>query len=186
MRTIPNITVLSPADTTETVKATLAAARANAPIYLRLSGIMGSPVVYKEDYDFQIGRAITLREGDDVLIVATGTMVAECLKAADALADGGIQCTVVDMHTIKPLDVSVLENATNYRLVITAEEHSVIGGLGSAVAESLSVRGCPVPLMRIGVEDFFPHAGPYPDLMIACGLTAPQVTMRIEEALEHA
>lgn len=185
MRAIPNIVVLSPADTTETVKATLAAAQSDQPVYLRLTGIMGSPVVYKDDYGFQIGKAITLREGTDVLVIATGTMVSECLQAADALVEKGTSCTVVDMHTIKPFDTSVLSDVARYQLVVSAEEHSVIGGLGAAVAEQLAAQAPSVPLEIIGVKDFFPHAAPYQSLMEECGLTGSQVAARIESALGH-
>lgn len=185
MRSVPNLTVLSPADTTETVKATLAAAEFEGPVYLRLTGVMGSPVVYKSDYEFCIGKAIRLREGDDVLVFATGPMVAESVKAAKLLADHGVEAAVVDVHTVKPLDPSVIEEACSgsYRLVVSAEEHSVIGGLGSAIAAAMAACGTPRPLISIGVNDFFPHAAPYGDLVRECNLTGDRVADRIIEEL---
>lgn len=182
MRAIPRLTVLSPADCTETVKATLAAAMHDGPVYLRLTGGMNNPVVYKEDYDFQIGKAITLREGNDITIIATGTMVYQSLEAAKILENNGISSTVIDMHTIKPLDTTVLDKAFEQaKLIVTVEEHSVIGGLGGAVAEYKSKHiNSPVQL-TIGIEDSFPHAGEYGYLLEKCGLTAPQIAKQILE-----
>jgi len=184
MRAIPNLTVISPADSTETVKATLAAAQYAGPVYLRLTGGMNSPVVYKNDYDFLIGKAVTLRYGDDVTIVATGPMVWQSLEAARLLEATGIYATVIDMHTIKPLDTNVLDLAfAHTRLIVTVEEHSVIGGLGGAVAEyKATKKNTPVQL-TIGIEDFFPHAADYTTLLVRCGLTASQLAQRISEAL---
>lgn len=184
MRAIPNIVVLSPADTTETVKATLAAAKCNQPVYLRLTGVMGSPIVYKSDFDFEIGKAIRLREGEDVLMIATGTMVSESLLAAGLLDEAGVNATVVDMHTIKPFDSSVFDQLSiQYKMVISAEEHSIIGGLGSAVAEGLASCGVGIPHIKIGVEDYFPHAAPYSDLLDQCGLTGKQIAARVLQEL---
>ena len=187
MRSIPNLVVLSPADTTETVKATLAAAECDAPVYLRLTGVMGSPVVYKSDYDFRIGKAIRLREGSDVLVFATGPMVAESMKAAKLLAERGVESEVVDVHTLKPLDPDVVEEACSsaHVLVATVEEHSVIGGLGSAVAGAMAARGSARPLVSCGVNDFFPHAAPYGDLIRECGLTGDLIAERIAAELER-
>ena len=182
MRAIPNMTVLSPADCTETVKATLAAARHDGPVYLRLTGGMNNPVVYKEDYDFQIGKAISLRQGDDITIIATGTMVYQALEAAKILEAKGLSAAVIDMHTIKPLDTGLLDKAfTSSKLIVTVEEHSVIGGLGGAVAEYKSTKqNAPVQL-TIGIEDFFPHAGDYAHLLEKCGLTSVQIARKIAE-----
>jgi len=182
MRAIPNMTVISPADCTETVKATLAAVRHDGPIYLRLTGGMNNPVVYKNDYDFQIGKAIILREGEDITIVATGTMVYQSLEAANILEGQGLSATVIDMHTIKPLDTSVLDRAfESSKLIVTIEEHNVIGGLGGAVAEYKSKRANTPVQLTIGIEDNFPHAGDYSYLLKTCGLTAPQIAKKISE-----
>jgi transketolase len=135
MRSIPGITVISPADCVETVKATLAAVDHKESVYIRLTGGAKNPPVYSEDYDFEIGKANILREGNDVTIIAAGTMVYESLKVADILHERGISATVVNMHTIKPIDTSVIEKVCKFsKLVVTVEEHSTIGGLGSAVA----------------------------------------------------
>lgn len=185
MRSIPNLTVISPADCTETVKATLAAARHIGPVYLRLTGGMNNPVVYNEDYEFSIGRAVTLREGNDITIVATGTMVYQSLEAAKLLEEKGIYAAVIDMHTIKPIDKDVLDKAFDHsKLIVTVEEHSVIGGLGGAVAEYKSKRKHGPPQLCIGIEDHFPHAGDYQFLLEQCGLTSPQIADKITEYLE--
>lgn len=184
MRAIPQMTVLSPADCTETVKATLAAARHDGPIYLRLTGGMNNPVVYKEDYDFQIGQAITLRQGDDIAIIATGTMVYQSIEAAKILEAQGLSVAVIDMHTIKPLDTAVLDRAFECsKLIVTVEEHSVIGGLGGAVAEYKSKKKTTAVQLTIGIEDYFPHAGDYNYLLEKCGLTAPQIAQKISAHL---
>jgi transketolase len=183
MRSIPNMTVLSPADCTETVKATLAAARHDGPVYLRLTGGMNNPIVYRDDYSFQIGKAIILREGGDVAIVATGTMVNQALEAARLLEAQGMSAAVIDMHTIKPLDTAVLDAVfATAKLIVTVEEHSVIGGLGGAVAEYKSRQKQSPPQLTIGIEDFFPHAGEYGYLLERCGLAAAQIARRIAVA----
>jgi transketolase len=136
MRTIPGMTIVTPADSTEVVKATIASAQFDGPLYLRLVGEQNNPIVYREDYDFQIGKAITMREGKDITIIAAGTMVYQSLKSAEILAQQGIEVTVVNMHTIKPLDKTVIDRACKQsKLIVTIEEGTVIGGLGSAVAE---------------------------------------------------
>lgn len=121
MRALPNVVILSPADCTATVKATIAAAGIDAPVYLRLTGSMNNPIVYKEDFDFEIGKAIELRQGDDVAIIATGSMVHCALKAAEHLEAMGISASVLDMHTIKPLDITAVEAACKRKLLVTVE-----------------------------------------------------------------
>lgn len=165
LRSIPNLTILSPADTTSTVKAVLAANQLDGPVYLRLSGAMGAPLVYKQDFAYEIGKSITLRTGDDIAIFATGTMVAEALQVAELLATRGIQAEVVDMHTIKPFDQAAVEAVMDRRLIVTMEEHSVIGGIGSAVAELLAARADSPALLRLGLADIYLHAGERRDLM---------------------
>lgn len=183
-RVIPNMTVVSPADCTETVKAVLALAEHKGPAYLRLTGVGGNPVVYKEDYPFEIGKGIVLREGQDVAIVATGTMVYESIRAARVLQKQGIGCTVVDMHTIKPLDMPLLDRLFSaHRLIVTVEEHSKIGGLGSAVAEyKASLANSPKQL-TLGLPDAFGKAGDYQFLLKKYGLQAPDIAGAIVEAL---
>ena len=162
MRALPNITVISPADCTEIVKAVIAASETPDPTYIRLTGPMNTPIVYKDDYDFKIGKAVKLKEGNDVAIIATGSMVAQSLKTASLLENEGVSCSVINMHTIKPLDTEViLEANETHNLIVTAEEHSVIGGLYGAVAECLCKYGNHKPVLPIGINDFFAHAGSY-------------------------
>lgn len=183
MRSIPNITIVSPADGLSTYKAILAATDIEGPVYIRLTGAMGMPVVYSHDFDFQVGKCIALREGADVLIIASGSMVAPSLKAADALSGEGTECTVLDMHTIKPLDTDAVRlHAEGKRLIVTVEEHSVCGGLGSAVLECLADhRATPVKL--IGCPDAYPHAEGYKALLENAGLTSENIVASIVQAL---
>lgn len=174
MRTIPNMTVIQPSDVYSTRKAVLAAAELDGPVYLRFTRI-GMPAIYDHDIDFQIGKAIWLREGDDVTIVAIGDMVCQALLAADELEAEGIKAEVFDMHTIKPLDQTALLNSiTKTRAVITVEDHNIIGGLGSAVAETLA-ETLPTPMRRIGLRDTFAESGAYDDLLDRYGLDAPHI-----------
>lgn len=180
MRSLPNVTVVAPADCTATVKAVLAAAECDGPVYLRLSGGMNSPPVYKTDFAFQIGKGIVLREGTDVALVATGTMVGECIRAADELGSRGISATVVDMHTVKPLDTALLERLFSiHRLVATVEEHFVCGGLGGGVAEWKADKPYTPPFVRLGIPDVFPKAGPYAWMLDQCGLAASKIADKI-------
>lgn len=180
MRTIPGMLVLSPADCTEMAKCMEYLAEYTGPAYLRQTGIDGSPNIYQGDCCFEVGKAVTLRDGEDVAIFATGSMVYECLRLARPLSKQGVSCSVFDMNTIKPLDTAAIDAACEkHKLLVTVEEHSVIGGLGGAVAQHLAGKDGHPPLMTIGIEDFFPHAGPYADLQKQCGLTAPQIRDRI-------
>ena len=181
VRSIPNMVVLSPADCTETVKCVYAAAQCDKPVYIRLTGTQRTPVVYADDYDFQIGKAIVLRDGSDVTMFATGTMVWESLKTAKLLEEFGISCAVIDVHTIKPLDMETIEKYSHSKLIVTVEEHSVIGGLGSAIAEALCNQNARPPQMMIGIDDCYPHAGTYEQLIQSSGLTAQQIKDRIVE-----
>lgn len=186
MRALPNITVISPADCTEILKAMLAAAQTQDPTYIRLTGSMNTPIVYKEDYAFHIGKAVTLREGEDVCIIATGSMVARSLETAMRLDTKGISCSVLNMHTIKPLDTEAVMAANEkYRLLVTAEEHSVIGGLYGAVAECLCQEGAHKPLLPIGIHDCFVHAGSYDYQMDVSGLTESVMEEKICNCLKN-
>jgi transketolase len=142
-------------------------------------------MVYEQDYDFQVGKAVTLREGEDVTIIATGMMVCESLDAAELLAAQGINCTVVDMHTIKPIDTECLDKAfANSKLVVSVEEHTVIGGLGGAIAEYKADKDNTPRLVRIGVEDNFGKLGDLRFCWEQHGLTAPQIVDRIKKELK--
>lgn len=184
MRSIPNLTVVSPADCGEIVKCVFAAAKFDGPMYIRLTGAPNNPVVYTEDYEFVIGKAVTLREGTDITIIANGTMVYESLEAAKLLAEQGVSATVVNMHTIKPLDTAAVDKAlASSRLIVTVEEHSVIGGLGSAVAEyKTSKRNAP-PQLTLGLPDAFGATAEYRYLLEKYNLVGAKIAASITAAL---
>ena len=164
MRSIPGITVISPADCGETVKATMAAIEHNESVYIRLTGGMNNPIVYTDDYEFQVGKAVTLRQGSDVTIITTGTMVGTSLEVAEILETVGISSEIINMHTLKPIDTVVIEKACELsKLIVTVEEHSIIGGLGSAVAEHKTKLSTMTPQMMIGLPDRYGKAGEYKD-----------------------
>ncbi len=184
MRALPNMTVIVPADATETGKAVAAAVVHEGPVYIRL-GRPAVPVLFDENYRFRLGRAEILRRGPDAAIFATGIMVYEALKAAETLAGRGVDVTVVNIHTIKPLDVETISSlAMKTGAVVTAEEHSIIGGLGSAVAEALAER-CPVPLVRVGIRDRFGESGKPGELLEAFGLTASHIVEAVDLVLQR-
>ena len=179
-RSMPNLVVLSPCDCLETYKCVMAASKINQPVYIRLTGGMYSPLVYSEDYSYEIGKAIYLNRGSDITIIATGSMVSVSQKVVNLLKDDGINCTLVNMHTIKPLDVDVIrEVEESSKLVVTIEEHSIIGGLGSAVAEVLS-QNAKTKLIRIGVDDYYPPAGDYNYQLDCVGLTQEKIYNKIK------
>lgn len=176
MRSIPNMNVIAPADCTETAKAIECIEKLKSPVYVRLSGGQRMPIVYKEDFVFELGKAICLKEGHEILLIATGSMVNQALEAGQILENNGLSCKVVDMHTIKPLDKVLLEQSLHYKMIVTLEEHSVFGGLGGAVAEYLSEKKRHPILCKIGIGDFYPHAAPYDILIKKCGLGIEQIT----------
>ena len=179
-RALPNMTILSAADSLEAIKMVIAAHDVQGPVYVRLSGLLNCPIVYEKDFEYRIGKANTLREGDTVTVLATGMMVRETLDAAELLTAQGIECSVVDMHTIKPLDEECLNKAiAKSKLIVTVEEHNIIGGLGGAVAEYLAERNNTPRLVRIGVKDNFCKLGDMRYCWEQHGLTAPQIAGRI-------
>lgn len=166
MRSIPGMIVLSPADAGEAVKAFECALAATSPVYLRLTGGLNNPVVYKEDFDYQIGKANKVyNEGDAITLFATGSMVYQTIKAAEVLYANGICARVIDVHTIKPLDCAIISACKESKLFVSVEEHSVIGGLGSAVADYVSQSTGFPPLYKIGVQDSFSNPGDYSFLL---------------------
>jgi len=180
MRTIPGMTIINPADYTEAYKAVKAAINHDGPVYMRF-GRLAVPVVFDDDYTFEIGKGVELKEGNDVTIIATGLMVAEALEAAEKLAEEGINAMVINMATIKPLDEElVLSAAKKCGKVITCEEHSVIGGLGEAVC-SLLAEKLPTQVVRIGVNDEFGHSGPAGALLKQFGLSWENVYAKAKE-----
>lgn len=182
MRVIPGMVVLSPCDAIETKKMVFAAAEYEGPVYLRL-GRLDVETILSEDYDFQIGIANTLREGADVTIISTGLLTQEALKAAEELAKENISVRVINMGTIKPLDgEAVLKAAKETKFIITAEEHSVIGGLGSAVSEFLS-ETYPTKVKKLGVYDKFGQSGKGAEMLEKYDLTAAKLITMIKENL---
>jgi len=186
LRSIPNLTIVSPADCTETVKAVLALASFPGPVYLRLGGGVPHAVVYKSDYEFKIGKGIQLRFGTDVTIIAAGAVVAQSLEAAKLLEAEGYSVGLINMHTIKPLDTALLDEVLlSSKSFVTVEEHNVIGGLGSAVSEYLSKSNNDVSQLSLGISDCFPHPGDYDFLLDQAGLTAPKIASSILKHLER-
>ena len=181
MRVIPGMTVISPADANEARKAVFAAAEMEGPVYLRLARL--ATPVFEEDYPFEIGKANVLREGSDAAVFATGIMVNEALQAAKLLEAEGKSVAVINVHTIKPIDAEcVTKYAQKCGNVITVEEHSVIGGLGDAVADVLMGKvGC--KFKKIGVQDCFGQSGKAKDVLREYGLTADQIAQSIRETL---
>ena len=184
MRTIPGMTIISPADADEAYAAVEAAINFYGPVYLRF-GRFPVPNLTSEmkDYKFEIGKGVTYREGKDVTIVANGYMVHLAVEAAEMLKAEGIDAGVINIHTIKPLDTEILcEAAKRSGAIVTAEEHSVIGGLGAAVCEALA-ECCPVPVLRVGVEDQFGRSGKVPELLEIYGLTAENIAAKARLAV---
>ncbi len=181
MRTIPGMVVLNPSDDVEAKAAVRAAIEHEGPVYLRF-GRLAVPVINdKPDYKFELGKGVVLREGKDVTIIATGLPVSECMAAADKLSADGIDAKVINIHTIKPLDEElVLAAAKETGKVVTVEEHSVIGGLGSAVCDVLSEK-CPTKVMKIGINDTFGESGPAVELVKKYGLDADSIYAKVKD-----
>ena len=183
MRTIPDMVILNPSDHYEMKAAVRAAIEHKGPCYIRLGRLAVESINNNDDYHFELGKGILLREGTDITIVATGLMVSEAVKAAKALEAEGISAEVINIHTIKPLDEEIILNsAKKTGRVVTVEEHNIIGGLGEAVAAVLSEK-CPTPVTRIGVNDVFGHSGPAVDLLKEFGLSAEHIAEVVREKL---
>ncbi|GAB6149433.1 MULTISPECIES: transketolase family protein [Clostridium] len=183
MRSIPNMTVINPSDAVETEAAIRAIAEFNGPCYVRLGRAAVETINDNPEYKFEIGKGITLREGKDATIIATGIMVEAALEAYNMLAEEGIKVKVVNIHTIKPIDTElIVKSAEETGVLITAEEHSVIGGLGSAVCEVVS-ENHPVPVMRVGVKDTFGESGKPAELLKAYGLTAEDIVKAVKKGI---
>lgn len=185
LRTIPNMTVLSPADAGEAVMALHAALRHDGPSYIRLTGGSQLRTVYGEHCDFTIGKDIVVREGDDACIFATGACVGNSIEAANILSEKhGIEIRVVDVHTLKPFDTEAVEQAKSSPLIVTAEEHSIIGGLGSAVSDYTSAKGGFPAILKLGVRDTFSKPGNYGYLMHQHRLTPELIAEDVYKKLQ--
>jgi transketolase len=176
MRSIPNMTILSPADGASAIKLFELACKEQGAVYMRLTGNLNCPMVYKEENEFKIGKANLLKEGNEVVIYAVGTMVSAAMKASVLLEDKGISVTVYDMFTVKPIDREVVNNAKNYKLAVTIEEHNKMGGLGAAVAEVMTEQAGMPRLLRCGIHDSFDLACDYDGLLAQNRLT-PELIM---------
>ena len=184
MRSIPEMVVINPCDAVEARAAVEAAILHDGPVYMRF-GRYACPILNGEDYKFELGKGVCLADGSDVTIVATGLMVSIALEARELLAKEGISARVVNIHTIKPIDKDIIVKAARETgALVTAEEHNIYGGLGSAVAEVL-VENCPVPMARVGVEDTFGRSGTVPALLEYYGLTAENMAKKAKEVIER-
>ena len=180
-RAVANVTVISPADAREAYKATIASVGHPGCVFLRLGGRTPEPVLYTEDYDFQIGKAIQIRDGKDATIIATGPTVVYAAIASDLLREEGLSVRVLNMHTVKPLDEEAIERAARETgRILTVEEHNVLGGLGGAVAETVTSRH-PVPVKRVGIQDIFASIGPLQGLQEKYGLTHEGIATAVKE-----
>lgn len=182
LRSIPNLAIVAPADCSEVVDAVFTVARMEGPVYLRLNGVPSMPSVEQQSSSFEIGKARELRRGEDIILLAAGSMVARSLDAATILSGQGLDVGVLNMHTIKPLDnESVRAAAGNAGVLATVEEHSVVGGLGSAVLECLADCADRPPLLRVGVNDTYPKVGNYDWVLEYCGLTAEAIAETVSK-----
>lgn len=184
MRTIPGMVIINPADDVEARAAVFAAAEYDGPVYLRFGRLAVSRFNDPDNYKFEIGKSVQLADGKDVTIIATGLMVNEALMARDMLENEGISARVINMHTIKPIDrQAIIDAARDTGAIVTAEEHSVIGGLGGAVSEVIC-ETVPVPVVKLGVEDVFGRSGPAVELLHIYGLDAENIVKKTKQALE--
>lgn len=182
MRSLPNMVVLNPADAVETKQCIKVAAEYNGPVYIRL-GRSKTPVIFDESYKFEIGKGVELKEGSDVTIIATGIMVGKALEASEELEKSGINARVINISTIKPIDKDmIIKAAKETKGIVTVEEHSIIGGLGSAVAEVVSENN-PTKVLRIGTMDKFGESGDGNDLLEKYGLTVENIVKKAKQIL---
>ena len=184
MRTIPNMVIINPADHAEAILAVEAAIKHDGPVYLRFGRLAVPEVFDRDTYKFEIGKGVEIKEGTDATIIATGLMVAEAIEAAKILEDEGISVRVINMATIKPIDAEIIVKAAKETgAIVTAEEHNIIGGLGSAVSEVLC-ENCPVPLKRVGTEDVFGQSGKPAELFELYGLTKENIVKQVKEVIK--
>ena len=185
VRAIPNISILSPADAGSAVKQFEMALQSNKAVYIRLTGNLNCPIVYKEDVDFKLGGSNKIQDGEDVTIFAVGTMVSHAVKAAKFLEGKGVSCEIVDMYSLKPVDAEAIRAAKNRELLVTIEEHNVQGGLGGIVSEILTgMEGMP-KLLRLGINDIFNLAGSYDNLLEQNRLQPEQIAEDVADALNN-
>jgi transketolase len=182
IRSLPNITVISPSDSLETIKAVEAAINHNTATYIRVTGTSNNPIIHEKDYNFQLGKNILMNNGDDVCIFATGVILREAIDAAKILKENDISAKVINVHTIKPINAKEIKNELkNIKLAFSVEEHSIVGGLGSAISEVLTEGGINTRLMRLGINDKYDKGGDYEFLKEKNELTARKIAKIIKE-----
>ncbi len=179
LRSIPGISIISPADSLETIKALEASIKHSGPTYIRLTGTSNNPIVYDKDYNFQIGKSNKLKDGDDVAIFSSGSSVFQALKAAEMLEEKKISCSVINMHTIKPLDTDAVIQACKCKLIVSLEEHNIIGGLGSAISEFKSTLKKSPKQLFLGIKDIYGKGGTYNFLLKKHGLSAEKIVENV-------
>ena len=184
LRSIPNIDIISPADGLETIKTLNAALLSKNSCYIRLTGVSNNHIIYEKDYNFEIGKSISLRNGNDITIFCNGAIINECLEAAKLLEKNNLTCSVVNMHTIKPIDIEAVKVSLKSKLIITVEEHNIIGGLGSAVSECLSKFSKSPPQVFLGINDSYSKAGDYEFLKKKYGLNSESIVAKALKTLE--
>jgi|TARA_B100002003_G_C14146243_1_gene551141 transketolase len=186
IRSLPNLNIISPADSLETTKAIDAALKSNQSTYIRITGSTNNPIVYDNDYEFNLGESVTLKKGKDVALIATGPMVSESLKAYNELKEKNIDASVINIHTIKPIDKKkIIEIAKTHQLILTIEEHSVIGGLSSAVSEIISSDNYNCKQLSIGVNDTYDKGGSYEFLKNKHGLNSQNIISKVIKNLKN-
>ena len=180
-QSLPNIVILSPCDALEAYKCYEAALNTNQPFYIRVNGNLRSPMIYKQDYDFEVGKAVTIKDdGYDITIIATGTMVEQAIKATPIIEGTlGLKVRILNFHTIKPLDVEAIKSCFDSKLIVTIEEHSVIGGLGSAVNSAIALEKNKPPVLNLGCGDYFESAGNYETVLDKYGLSFDKIASKI-------
>ena len=178
LRSIPNLNIISPADGLETIKSLEASIKSKNSCYIRLTGVSNNQIVYDKDYDFEIGKAITLKDGEDITIFCNGAIVNECLEAANLFEKKGLSCKVVNVHTVKPVDTNVVKDSLKSKLIITVEEHNILGGLGSAISECKSKFLNSPPQLFFGINDSYGKAGDYDFLKIKNGLSSENIVTK--------
>ena len=186
LRSIPNINIICPSDSGELIKTLEQSILSENSTYIRLTGGANNKVINDNDYNFEIGRSIELLKGEEICIISNGQIISECLEAAKKLNDSGISTTIINMHTIKPIDENkIREISENYKLIVTVEEHNIIGGLGSAVSEVLSnIKNSP-PQVFIGVNDYYEKGGNYFYLKNKYSISSDKIFKKIINSYEH-
>ncbi len=183
LRSIPGICIVSPSDSLETIKALDQSVKSNKTIYLRLTGGSNNIIINKKDYKFEIGKSIQLRDGKDVTIISSGAILGECLIAAEKLAKDNISVKIINMHTIKPIDKSAIEEACKSKLIVTVEEHNIFGGLGSSVAEYKSSLASSTQLLMLGINDNYSKGGSYSYLKDLHGISSEKIVKQVKDKL---